>query len=224
MSPKHFFPESVRGTSNLTSPAGGDYITVTPNRPPDLDSQEVFIGISMDYSSADKGEAWAAVDASELRDAIDNAVGPREGAKGSDAKPYRPIDRDRLLRHIEDVEAALTRRNERHEQDLGRIRELEGLLAVAEAKTPREYLQLAWDAAIIPEDDMIREDEEHLIRYKGGRIAHSGPFGLDLVARRDEVLERRLLEPRTEKDERQALIDEYGLEDWELELLAGGAS
>ena len=75
--------------------------------------------------SGDKfGSSWTWVDPDELRDAIDKAVGPREGAESPVAKPYRPIDRDRLLRHIEDVEAALTRRNARHEEDQEKIREV----------------------------------------------------------------------------------------------------
>ena len=49
------------------------------------------------------------------------------GSDSAPAKPYRPVDRDRLLRHLEDLEATLTRRNERHERDQERIRELEGI-------------------------------------------------------------------------------------------------
>lgn len=80
MSPKHFFftPEGHPGTSNLDSRTGGEAITVTPNFPSKPDRQELFLGISMDWSGAEPGEAWAAVDADELRDAIDKAVGPRE--------------------------------------------------------------------------------------------------------------------------------------------------
>ena len=37
------------------------------------------------------------------------------------------LRKDRWLRHIEDIEATLTRRNERHEEDQERIRELEGI-------------------------------------------------------------------------------------------------
>lgn len=75
--------------------------------------------------SGDKfGSSWAWVDPNELRDAIDKAVGPREGAESPVAKPYRPIDRDRLLRHISDIEATLTRRNRRHEEDQEKIREV----------------------------------------------------------------------------------------------------
>ena len=117
-----------------------------------------------------KGPKLTGLDANELRDAIDKAVGPREADKlfrdqasiycevavhpvfdecwtfdnpsaeamiekldelsGSDsapAKPYRPVDRDRLLRHTEDLEATLARRNRRHEEDQERIRELEGI-------------------------------------------------------------------------------------------------
>ena len=89
------------------------------------DCTDVFLGIHMHWSFADSGEAWTKLDADELRDAIDKAVGPRGGAESPVAKPYRPVDRDRLLRHIEDIEATLARRNERHEQDQERIRELE---------------------------------------------------------------------------------------------------
>ena len=73
-----------------------------------------------------EGGNFTGLDADELRDAIDKAVGPRELDSGSaPAKPYRPADRDRLLRHIEDIEATLARRNRRHEEDQERIRELE---------------------------------------------------------------------------------------------------
>ena len=87
---------------------------------------EVYISISQPTS----GQAFTAIDADELRDAIDKAMGLRKGTESPVAKPYRPIDRDRLLRHIEDIEAALTRRNERWEKDQERIREL-GALATA---------------------------------------------------------------------------------------------
>lgn len=116
-----------------------------------------------------EGGNFTGLDADELRDAIDKAVGPREADKlfgdqaiiyhkvamhpafdefwtvdstpsaeamiekldelfdssPAPAKPYRPADRDRLLRHIEDIEATLARRNRRHEEDQERIRELE---------------------------------------------------------------------------------------------------
>ena len=83
---------------------------------------EVYISISQPIS----GQAFTAIDADELRDAIDKAVGPREGAESPVAKPYRPIDRDRLLRHVSDIEATLTRRNRRHEEDQEKIREVLG--------------------------------------------------------------------------------------------------
>ena len=130
MSPKHFFyPDTAPGTSNLHSHTGYEAITVTPNFPGKPDCQEVFLGISMDWSGTKPGEAWAAVDADELRDALDKAVGPREEPEPWEGrKPYRPIDRDRLLRHIEDIEGALTRRNARHEEDQETIRELEATI------------------------------------------------------------------------------------------------
>ena len=81
---------------------------------------EVYISISRPTS----GQAFTAIDADELRDAIDKAMGPRKGAESPVAKPYRPIDRDRLLRHISDIEATLTRRNRRHEEDQEKIREV----------------------------------------------------------------------------------------------------
>ena len=73
-----------------------------------------------------------------LRNAIDTAAEAKsdfatigyiseDGVDLVDRKPYRPIDRDRLLRHIEDIEATLARRNRRHEEDQERIRELEGI-------------------------------------------------------------------------------------------------
>lgn len=121
--PKHFmYPEGPE-TSNFTSNGGSEYITVLPNI---RENNDVFIGIAMDFDLADRGEAWAGVDADKLRDAIDKAMGPREGAESPVAKPYRPIDRDRLLRHISDIEATLTRRNRRHEEDQEKIREVLG--------------------------------------------------------------------------------------------------
>lgn len=302
MTPKHFFvAEGRQGTSNLDSRTGGEAITVTPNFPGKPDCQEVFLGISMDWAHAERGEAWAAVDADELRDAIDKAVGKREEEAdwrdsnrvevdgiegrivvgretvgkhvgqwafpsglhfGDDAvanlnpkavpastpkpwegsKPYRPLDRDRLLRHIEDVEAALTRRNERHERDQARIRELEAevidlirryseqgdkLLASYGSKTAREYLDLAWEAAIEPEDGMIHAGEEHVIQGPSGRI--DGP--LCAASDRSALLfggtERRLLEPRPEpskEDSYRKELEGKGLAEWEIEILVGSAA
>src|SRR5699024_11781053 len=115
-----FIPDRYNPTT-LTTPLCDAEIVVSTagnlERPGDM-----FIGIDMHWDGADPGGAWATVDANELRDAIDKAVGKREGAKGSDPKPYRPIDRDRLLRHIGDIEATLARRNERWERDQERIR------------------------------------------------------------------------------------------------------
>ena len=62
------------------------------------------------------------------------------------------LRKDRWLRHIEDIEATLKRRNERHEEDQERIRELEatitglrstieGLEAEAAAPSPEEQLE-----------------------------------------------------------------------------------
>lgn len=225
MSPKHFFfsPEHHPGASNLDSLTGGEAITVMANRPSDPDSQEVFVGISMDYSSADKGEAWAAVDANEVRDAIDRAV-------GNGARLYPARHRDRHLRHIEDVEASLTRRNERHERDQERIRELEAEVftlreikdSYEEPKTAREHLKLAWEAAIAPEDGTIHAGEEYVLQGISGRV--EGPLRASVDWRSVTPLgpERRLLEPRVEpavEARRQAIIDEHELEDWEIELL-----
>lgn len=154
----------------------GNFATVTvrndhgPN--PECNRGQLYLAL--------EGGNFTGLDANELRDAIDKAVGPREeeadwrdddrvevdwlggrivvgretvgihagqwvfpsgAARGDDAvanlnpkavsastaKPYRPADRDRLLRHISDIEATLTRRNERHEEDQERIRELEGI-------------------------------------------------------------------------------------------------
>lgn len=165
---------------------------------------------------AELKRARISVDPDELRDAIDKATGEREEPKPPASKPYRPIDRDRLLRHIEDVEASLTRRNERWEKDQERIRELEADLArarsavevqvqrvkeMAETKTAREYLDLAWDAAHVPADGMIHEGEEFIckdengIRQPGfGATSHSIPA--DLLR-----IDRRLLDPRPEPTE-----------------------
>ena len=89
---------------------------------PEQNQGHVYLEVNNDVTEE---AAFIGVCADELRDAIDKAVGPREGAEP--ARPYRPIDRDRLLRHIEDIEAALARRNRRHEEDQERIRELEGI-------------------------------------------------------------------------------------------------
>ena len=142
----------------------GNFATVTvrndhgPN--PECNRGQLYLAL--------EGGNFTGLDANELRDAIDKAVGPREADKlfsdqaiiyhqvamhpvfdecwtfdspsaeamiekldelfdsdSAAAKPYRPVDRDRLLRHIEDIEATLARRNRRHEEDQERIRELE---------------------------------------------------------------------------------------------------
>ena len=224
-----FIPDRDNPTT-LTTPLCDAEIVVSTTgnleRPGDM-----FIGIDMHWDGADPGEAWAAVDANELRDAIDKAVGPREPKLWEGSKPYRPLDRDRLLRHIEDVEAALTRRNERHEQDQERIRELEAEVhtlreikdSYEEPKTAREHLDLAWENATVPEDGMIHEGEGYLFRFTDGGLrpgvatathpAHHGMY--------------RLLEPRvepTEEERRQAIVDKHGLQDWEIELLAASGT
>ena len=237
MSSKHFFYlESQQGTSNLHSCTGHEAITVTPNLPGKPDCQEAFLGIAMDWSGAKPGEAFAAVDADELRDAIDKAVGPREEpGPWEGRKPYRPIDRDRLLRHIEDVEAALTRRNERHEQDQERIRELEAEVftlreirdSYEEPKTVREYLDLAWEVAVEPEDGMIRKGEEAMVMVHG---RGDGPGvvirGSDTPSRPGGSIEYRLLEPRKEprkEDSYRKELESKGLAEWEIQLLVGAA-
>ena len=227
-----FIPDRDNPTT-LTAPLCDAEIVVSTNGNPERPG-DVFVGIDMHWSSAHRGEAWAAVDANELRDAIDKAVGKREGAKGSDPRPYRPIDRDRLLRHIGDIEATLARRNEQHEQDQARIRvrdeeiksleaQVEALVADAASKTAREYLELAWETATVPEDGMIHEGEGYLFRFTDGGLrpgvataAHPAHHGM-----------YRLLEPRvepTEEERRQAIVDEHGLQDWEIELLAASGT
>ena len=224
-----FIPDRDNPTT-LTTPLCDAEIVVSTNGNPERPG-DVFVGIDMHWSSAHRGEAWAAVDANELRDAIGKAVGEREGAKGSDPRPYRPIDRDRLLRHIGDIEAALARRNERWENDQARIRELEAEVftlreikdSYEEPRTVREYLDLAWENATVPEDGMIHEGEGYLFRFTDGGLrpgvatathpAHHGMY--------------RLLEPRvepTEEERRQAIVDEHGLQDWEIELLAASGT
>lgn len=183
-------------------------------------------------------QAQISVDPNKLRDAIDKVVGERLAAEPA-SKPYRPIDRDRLLRHIEDVEASLTRRNERWERDQECIRELEADLArarsavevqvqrvkeLAEIKTTREYLDLAWDAAHVPADGMIHEGEEFLCKDENGirqpalgTASHSLPA--DLLR-----IERRLLDPRvepTEEDLYRKELEDKGLAEWEVQLLLG---
>ena len=169
----------------------GNFATVTvrndhgPN--PECNRGQLYLAL--------EGGNFTGLDANELRDAIDKAVGPREADKlfsdqaiiyhqvamhpvfdecwtfdspsaeamiekldepfdsdSAPAKPYRPADRDRLLRHIEDIEATLARRNERHEQDQERIRELEEIAmrrgdrieeleAEAAAPSPEEQIE-----------------------------------------------------------------------------------
>ena len=224
-----FIPDRDNPTT-LTTPFCDAEIVVSNNGNPERPG-DMFIGIDMHWDGADLGEAWAAVDANELRDAIDKAAGKREGAKGSDPRPYRPIDRDRLLRHIEDIEAALARRNERWENDQSRIRDLEAEVhtlreikdSYEEPKTAREYLELAWETATVPEDGMIHEGEGYLFRFTDGGLrpgvataAHPAHHGM-----------YRLLEPRVEpaeEERRQAIVDEHGLQDWEIELLAASGT
>lgn len=213
---------------------------------------------------------FTAVDANELRDAIDRAVGKREGdklfsdqasiyqqvalhdafddywgptstpsaddmlekldrlteapAKGSDPKPYRPIDRDRLLRHIEDVEAALARRNERHERDQERIRDLEAELSLSEAKRkiiadlgPRDLLELAWERACVPEDGMVHEGEQLISRLHSGGLLVSSPKLSERVARSGRLLDPRV-EP-TKEDLYRKDLEGKGLAEWEISLL-----
>ena len=227
-----FIPDRDNPTT-LTAPLCDAEIVVSTNGNPERPG-DVFVGIDMHWSSAHRGEAWAAVDANELRDAIDKAAGKREGAKGSDPKPYRPIDRDRLLRHIGDIEATLARRNEQHEQDQARIRvrdeeirsleaQVEALVADAASKTAREYLELAWEAAILPENGVIHRGEKYIFRYEDGDLETRTAAG-DRVMHSDRL---RLLEPRvepTEEERRQAIVDEHGLQDWEIELLAASGT
>lgn len=168
---------------------------------------------------------------------LDNLVkAERTGAKGSDPKPYRPIDRDRLLRHIEDVEATLTRRNERHEEHQALIRDLgEANLALKELlvetqrpKTAREYLDLAWKNATVPEDDILPAGTPTITRFINGEEISFGAnpdgYTADLQARGGHGIayERRLLDPRVEPtadEKRRAEYEAQGLEGWEIELL-----
>lgn len=227
-------------------------------------------------------EFFAAVDANELRDAIDKAVGPREktdgqaaidyaadswyeiknhdffddcydmdsiahhkivkkldilvGAERAGAKaarPYRPIDRDRLLRHIEDVEAALTRRNERWEKDQARIRELEAEVhtlreikdSYEEPKTTREYLQMAWENATVPEDGMVYDGEPCIVAVDGkyaiaAAEGDAEAWNVDPVSGIEGPI--RLLDPRVDPmadEKRRAEYEAQGLKGWEIELL-----
>lgn len=228
-----FIPDRDNPTT-LTTPLCDAEIVVATNGNPERPG-DVFVGIDMHWSSAHRGEAWAAVDANELRDAIDKAAGKREGAKGSDPKPYRPIDRDRLLRHIGDIEATLARRNERWERDQERIRELEAEVftlreirdSCEEPKTVREYLDLAWEVAVEPEDGMIRKGEEAMVMVHG---RGDGPGvvirGSDTPSRPGGSVEYRLLEPRKEprkEDSYRKELESKGLAEWEIQLLVGAA-
>lgn len=174
------------------------------------DCTDVFLGIHMHWSFADSGEAWTKLDADELRDAIDKAVGPREavaphdddsirqrleawgavishelfddvfqGLGGGESfldgmiakldrvaaqQGYPAKQRDRHLRHIEDIEATLKRRNERHEQDQERIRELE---EIAMRRGDRIEELEAEAAALSPEEQLEARRKE----YEGKGLA-----------------------------------------------------
>ena len=204
-----------------------------------------------------EGGKFTGLDADELREAIDSAVGPREadmlfrdqasiycevavhpvfdecwtfdnpsaeamiekldelsGSDSAPAKPYRPADRDRLLRHIEDIEATLTRRNERHEEDQERIRELRARveeLESPESLTVDEHIEAAWDAAHVPADGKIHPGERYIFRFENGNVSRNVAH-TPLAAGH----KYRLIDPRTEPtpDERYK-----GLEEWEIELL-----
>lgn len=151
--------------------------------------------------------ANARVSADALRNAIDEVAGKRLTLEPAD-KPYRPQDRDRLLRHIEDVEATLTRRNERWEKDQERIRELEAEVKRAEnakneaqllALTTRELLEMAWDRAIVPEDGVIHAGEVFLSKTPHESLASVyGPATTSRSSGTEGAYERRLLDPRPE--------------------------
>lgn len=170
----------------------------------------------------------------EMEDRIDAIIADRVPQEGS--KPYRPIDRDRLLRHIEDVEASLTRRNERHEQDQERIRELEADLdrarsavevqvqrvkEMAETKTTREYLELAWAAAQVPADGKLHDGEQFVYRCTDGSLI------LGCADETSDAPKRRLLDPRvepTKEDLYRKELEGKGLAEWEIELLTSAAA
>ena len=165
--------------------------------------------------------------ADDMLEKLDRLTGAP--AKGSDPKPYRPIDRDRLLRHIEDVEAALARRNERHERDQERIRDLEAELSLSEAKRKiiadldsRDLLELAWERAHVPEDGMVHEGEQLISRLHSGGLLVSSPKLSERVARSGRLLDPRV-EP-TKEDLYRKDLEGKGLAEWEIELLVGSAA
>lgn len=174
--------------------------------------RELYLSVQMaDGDHVENGYAYIGVSADEMLGAIDKAVGKRPTLEPA-VKPYRPQDRDRLLRHIEDVEASLTRRNERWEKDQERIRELKAEAKAAEARadaaeakfhddpmTARELLELAWDQAIVPEDGMIHEGEAFLAKSPSEDLASAyGSAGSPRRSGTADTYERRLLDPRPE--------------------------
>lgn len=243
-----------RDTTTLPSQGHtqGKALAVSANYPIDRDRlapdkrRSVFLEITRPFEE----NAYIAVDADDLRKAIDKAVGPTEepapiktpglrnaievsaSTKAYPAdpeKPYRPVDRDRLLRHINDLEATLARRNARHEEDQERIRELERDLDeaekdldAAETKTAREYLDLAWETAYVPQGDEIPEHTPSITKYKGGDIGAWPVGSLYTLPVRGTWGERRLLDaPPTDAEKRRAEYEAAGLKDWEIELLMG---
>lgn len=174
----------------------GERVTVANNNP-DGDGDVIFLAIT-DAEDAPEG-VIVAIEASILRAAIDKAVGGDSEVPAS--KPYRPVDRDRLLRHIEDVEAALARRNERWEQDQETIRRLGAELELADkmregqqAKTARELLDDTWEAAQVPADGQLRRDEFIISRHPiSGYDTGYAPGPMPC---KDGQWEHRLMDPR----------------------------
>ena len=173
-------------------------------RDSDHPKRELYLSVEMAAGGipAETGYAYIGVSADEMLGAIDKAVGKRLTLEPA-VKPYRPQDRDRLLRHIEDIEASLTRRNERWEKDQERIRALSAEVSdlqtqIAElcmTKTAREHLELAWEQAIVPEDGMIREGEAILVKDEAG-IRQAAQESRSTFRANVWDRERRLLDPR----------------------------
>lgn len=270
--PTFFFREDHQSSNIVTET--GDYVTVTPNHPGDLDEQDVFIGISMDFFSARSGEAWTAIDVDELRDALDKAMDPRgldptrEDSRieawneiadhrffaplfsgpgtpeeslieqmiarldRAEVRPseghlhtYEAKERNRHLRHIEDIESALGRRNRtleeverRNRELLTRVAQLEERIDELEGMTPEEHMEAAWDAAEVPEDGNIHDGEWYINRYHGlWRVLRS--YGGTAAG-----ADARIVKPRPEFTEAE-LREKYesaGLDEWEIEMLIGG--
>lgn len=119
-----------------------------------------------------------------------------------DQPTYRPSRMARQIRHSENLQAIITRRNERHEADQERIDDLKAKLKEAkkaakqDAKPVATQPQGPWDQAIIPEDGIIPAGTPYLIRRPDGdQAAKSFWSTYRLPAVDPDGTERRIIMP-----------------------------